>query len=111
MGYPNQKNITVIKCPCDTENKYAKINLSALHSAMQNLTKIGAIKLWLYFAKNQNGYTFDLSCVDCNDWGIKSDSYHSAVKELIEKRYLVNTATNHYTFHELPQNLPSTATA
>ena len=111
MGYANQKNVTISKCPCDTENKYAKINLSALHSAMQNLTKIGAIKLWLYFAKNQNGYTFDLSCVDCNDWGIKNDSYHSAVKELIENRYLVNTATNQYTFHELPQNLPSTATA
>jgi hypothetical protein len=61
-------------------------------------------KLWCYIGKNQNGYTFALSKVDAMKWGIGSkSSYDRAVKELIEKRYLVEDAPNHYTFYEKPK--------
>lgn len=99
--FPNQKRIYVEKEVCDSANKYAVINLNALFHAMKDLKKGSSFKLWMYLAKNQNGYEFDLSNVDCNDWGIKSDSYHSAVKDLIQKGYLEETKSNRFIFHEL----------
>lgn len=61
-------------------------------------------KLWCYLGKNQNGYEFALSKVDAMNWGMGSkSSYDRAVKELIEKGYLVETSPNHYDFYELPQ--------
>mgnify|MGYP003530351307 FL=1 len=60
-------------------------------------------KLWCYLNKNQKGYEFALSKVDALKWGIGSkSSYDRAVKELIEKHYLVETTSNHYDFYELP---------
>ena len=38
----------------------------------------------VFHALDEVCYEFDLSKVDCSSWGIKSDSYHSAVKDLIE---------------------------
>ena len=57
---PNQKTITVKKEQCDKQNYYAAINLKALESAATQL-KSGAFKLWIYFAKNQNNFSFALS--------------------------------------------------
>jgi hypothetical protein len=63
-----------------------------------------AFKLWCYINKNQNNYTFALSKVDAIKWGIGSkSSYDRAVKELIEKGYLVETTPNHFEFYELPK--------
>ena len=83
-------------------NHYSKINIVALHNAMTILTKVGSVKLWLYLAKNQNRYTFDLNCADCQKWGLKPDSYHTAVKDLIEKGFLVKQSGNQYVFNEMP---------
>ena len=78
-------------------------NLDGLQYAMIDL-KGEALKLWLYLGKNQNGYTFGLSKVDAMKWGIGSkSSYDRAVKELIEKGYLVETSANHYDFYEVPK--------
>lgn len=56
-------------------------------------------------AKNQNNYTFALSCVDaCNFCKMTKPTYLKCVQELIETGYLVNTQGNHYTFFEkLPE--------
>lgn len=62
-------------------------------------------KLWCYLNKNQNNHTFALSKVDAMRWGIGSkSSYDRAVKELIEKGYLVETSKNHYNFYEKPKD-------
>lgn len=98
---PNQRKVYVEKGICDAANKYTAINLNALFHAMNDLKKGSSFKLWMYFAKNQNGYEFDLSRVDCNEWGIKTDSYHSAFEDLTQKGYLENTKGNRYIFHEL----------
>lgn len=78
-------------------------NLDALQHAMIDL-KGETFKLWMYIGKNQNGYTFGLSKVDAIKWGVGSkSSYDRAVKELIEKGYLVETSKNHYDFYEVPK--------
>lgn len=100
---PNQKVIQVKKEKCDKQNYYAAINLNALENAATQL-KSGAFKLWVYFAKNQDGFTLALSNKAVADtFGIKKDQYDNAVKELIEKGYLLKTSSNHYTFSEIPQ--------
>ncbi|MGN0106709.1 MAG: hypothetical protein ACI4A5_03295 [Hominilimicola sp.] len=100
MSVPNQKKIKINKEICDSTNLYATINLDALNAAMKDLTKIGTFKLWMYLSKNQDGYEFDLSCVDCGTWGIKKDAYHNAVNELIDKGYLIKDNQNRYIFRE-----------
>lgn len=100
---PNQKVIVVAKAVTDEKNKYARINLQAMDNAAQDLGA-GAFKLWIYFAKNQNGYEFALSrqAVE-NNFGIKKKQYDNAIEELITKKYLVVTKSNYYTFYEVPK--------
>lgn len=101
---PNQKVITVKKQLTDKQNYYTMINLNALESAGRDL-KSGAFKLWVYFAKNQNNYTFALSSKEVQEnFGIKIKQYNSAIDELIEKGYLVKEKGYNYYFNELPQN-------
>lgn len=101
---PNQKVITVLKEKCDKHNRYALYNIDALHYAMQDL-KGETFKLWCYLGKNQDEYEFALSKVDAINFGVGSkSSYDRAVKELIEKKYLVETSPNHYDFYERPQD-------
>lgn len=102
MSYTNQKTIQISKEPCDQISKYAKINLDALQNAMAKLKKMGSLKLWLYLSKNQNGYKFDLSCAECNKWGLKPDTYHDAVRDLENKGFLKKCTGNFYIFYENP---------
>lgn len=100
MSFPNQKSIVICKEDCNENFIYAKINIRAMQKAMQEL-KAGSFKLWIYFAKNQENYKFDLSAAECEkDWGIKPDSFHSAVNDLIDKGYLRNISGNTYAFVE-----------
>ena len=78
--------------------------MNALQYAMIDLKATG-FKLWCYMNKNQDGHTFALSAVDAIKWGVGCrKSYDNAVKELIEKGYLVETSSNHFTFYELPHS-------
>ena len=106
MSYPNQKHITSVnKEPCDKEHIYALINQDAIQYAMLNL-KPSTVKVWFYFAKNQDGYEFDLSSVAvCGYCNISDKTYREAVKELTEKRFLVPVAKNVFEFYELPKEL------
>lgn len=106
-GINKQKNITVHKEPCSKQNLYAMINIDAMTQASQNL-KAGAFKLWIYFAKNQDKYHFELSSKDAiNNFGVGSKSqYDTAVKELTDKGYLRPVAgkehANSWEFFEIP---------
>jgi len=100
---PNQKIVKVEKEPCGKGNLYAAINLKAMEAAAQDLDA-GAFKLWIYFAKNQNGYEFALSSKDAKDtFGLGKSQYDTAVKKLISSGYLTNTQDNYYTFSETPK--------
>lgn len=96
---PNQKLITVKKKPCGKDNLYVTINLTALQLAMTRL-KPQTLKLWLYFAKNQNNYQFALSAKAAEKFGVAKTSYYRAIEELMEKGYLVEMGGNLYTFYE-----------
>lgn len=97
---PNQKVIKVNKEICNKDNKYAAINLEAMESAASELDA-GAFKLWVYFAKNQNGYEFALSQKAVEEcFGMKKKQYDNAVSQLIEKGFLVVSKGNYYIFNE-----------
>lgn len=102
----NQKTITTVKEKSDAAHPYTIYNLNALQCAMIDL-KGESFKLWCFLNKNQDGYTFALSAVEAVKWGVGSrSSYNRAVKELIEKGYLVKGSGNHYEFFELPKSEP-----
>jgi hypothetical protein len=70
-----------------------------------NLLSDKAFKIWCYMAKNQNNYTFALSCKDtCNVCKMTKPTYLKCINELIDCGYLVETSDNHYDFFEkLPE--------
>lgn len=106
MSAPNQKHIACShKQPCDESNIYARINQEAIRNAMLNL-KPSTVKVWFYFAKNQEYYEFDLSSVAvCNYCNISDKTYREAIKELVDLRYLVQTGKNVFEFYELPKEV------
>ena len=102
---PNQKVVKVNK-DIIRGKLYTQITLDAMESAAKNLDA-GAFKLWCYFAKNQDSYMFALSSKDVElTMGIKIKQYNNAVKELIQKGYLVlvNKSSNIYNFYEMNCN-------
>lgn len=99
MTSPNQKLLVVSK---EEQGKHTIIQLKALERASRDLQG-ETFKLWLYLAKNQNGYELALSMVDAISWGIGSkSSYYRAIKELEKKGYLQKSG-NRYIFYELPK--------
>lgn len=79
------------------------INSNALSSACINL-KPSTFKVWLYFAKNQEKYEFDLSSVAvCEYCNISDKTYREAIKELTDKRYLVQVGKSCFEFYEMPK--------
>ena len=106
MAVANQKHIgSINKAPCDDKNIYLKININAVQGASLAL-KPSTFKVWMYFAKNQDGYEFDLSSVAvCSFCNISDKTYREAIKELVEKRYLLQRHKNVYDFYEVPQEL------
>ena len=97
----NQKTITTRSAKHDKNNLYAVLNIEAMGIAMAML-KPNTFKLWCYMAKNQNNYTFALSCVDaCAFCNMSKPTYLACINELIDNGYLVNTNGNNYDFYEM----------
>lgn len=100
--FPNQKMVRIDKAVCDTENKYAKINIEAMALAARTLD-FKSFELWIYFAKNQDDFKMALSNKAVRDeFGMKKDSYDSAIAILRGAGYLTNIRGNYYEFHEFP---------
>ena len=77
---------------------------SALDDAAARL-KNASFKLWIYLAKNQDKYRFGLSqTAFCNWASVSKPTYLNAVKDLIEKGYLVlkEEKSHTYIFYERP---------
>lgn len=104
MPVANQKVVGVNKEPCNRNNLYACINIEALNKAVLDL-KPSALKVWLYFAKNQDNYVFELSSIAVQNFcGISDKSYRESIKELVAKRYLIKRGEgNFYDFYEIPK--------
>lgn len=99
----NQKVITISKEPCDKDHIYAKINLNALKLALNALTP-AELKLWLYFAKNQNNHVFALSPQDAEEWKNSRTTFNRTITKFIDEGYLIGKeGSNRYTFYEIPK--------
>jgi hypothetical protein len=70
-----------------------------------NTLKGETLKLWLYIAKNQDNYQFELSQKALAEWGLKKDAYYAARKKLIEVGYLTpaQEGSNILIFSEIPK--------
>ena len=87
---PNQREITVSKQPTDKKNKYTANNLAALDEAARRLQSKSGFKLYMYLAKNQDKYSFNLSSNDFMIWsGSGYTAYSTAFQELEDEGYLV----------------------
>lgn len=106
---PNQREITVAKAPTDKAHLYTANNLAALDEAARRLQSKGGFKLYMYLAKNQNKYSFNLSSNDFMIWsGLGYTAYTTAFEELKEEGYLIlkeGTETT-YTFFDKSQLPP-----
>ena len=109
MGKSNQKTVSIYKEPCDKNNLYTAINLSALQEAVSTLSGDG-FKMWVYFAKNQNEWRMSLSSKHAEEtFKLSKRRYDNAIKELIDNHYLVdvnidpNDVANLWAFYEKPQ--------
>lgn len=104
---PNQRAITIQKEQSDKKHLYAIINLAAMDAAARTLTSLAGIKLWMYLAKNQDGYKIEaFSTVAFCEWANCSRAaYNTAFEELRDKGYLkLNEGTKTvFTFYEKPQ--------
>lgn len=91
------------KAPCDKEHPYVQYSVDALDKAMCDLEDC-AFKMWCYLlTKNPDG--FILSKADAvKNWGV--GSYDRAIKELIERGYLVEISKNYYKFYQIPEEKP-----
>lgn len=90
MPVPNQRQITVNKEPTNKQNLYTANNLAALDEAARRLQSKGGFKLYMYLAKNQDKYKFDLSSSDFMLWsGLGATAYKTAFEELKEHGYLI----------------------
>lgn len=95
---PGQKIVRVKREP--KGRVYSYVNNDAESQAARDL-KAGAFKLWCYLRRNRDGYVLGLSQLDCEEsFGIGEKQYRGAVKELIEKDYLVLDRGNVYVFYE-----------
>lgn len=87
---PNQREITVAKAPTDKAHLYTANNLNALDEAARRLQSKGGFKLYMYLAKNQDKYNFNLSSNDFMIWsGLGYTAYTTAFAELEEEGYLI----------------------
>ena len=103
---PHQRVITVNKSPCNKQNKFTVNNLSALDEAVGRLVEKASFKLYIYLAKNQDSYIFNLSSSHFLQWanvGIKA--YNTAFKELVKEGYLIQKEGTEdiYTFYDKSQ--------
>jgi hypothetical protein len=101
ITYPNQKVLHINKGNY-TEN-YLTIGIDEWIEASKNLKPI-TFRLYLYIASNADGFNLALSRQDVmNKLGVTKNSYHTGVKELEEKGYIVPKQGNIYDFYISPK--------
>lgn len=101
---PNQRSVITHKTLSDKEHPYGICNIAATLTAAKELTD-RAYKLYIRMSLHQDGHTYALSPVEINNSiGMTDKRYREAVKELIDKGYLVQHKDHKsvYIFYEAP---------
>lgn len=102
---PNQKSVITKKTVSDASSPYGICNVSAVLTAASSLSD-RAFKLYMRMNLHQDGFTYALSPVEISkSTGMRDKRYRDAVKELVEKGYLVQSEKYKalFTFYEYPQ--------
>ena len=100
---PNQKVVHVNRQKCD--KNFLQISKENWYAVNKDLGPYG-LQLYLYIAGNKDGFDLALSQEAAEqEAGIKKTTYHSYVKALIAKGYLVprKENSNIYDFYEIPK--------
>lgn len=80
--------------------------MAALDEAANRLQSKGGFKLYMYLAKNQDKYSFNLSSSDFMLWsGVGYTAYTTAFEELVKEGYLLLKEGTEvvYTFYDKSQ--------
>lgn len=102
---PNQKTIITKKAVSDADHIYGIFNISATLAAARSLSD-RAFKLYCRMNLHRDGHTYALSPAEIEQSaGLSDKRYREAVKELIEKGFLVQDEKrkNLYAFYEHPE--------
>ena len=101
MAYANQKVIKINKRPLVKPYYYTK--MENLQQAMQTITKVSALKMFLYLSKNEDKKDWDLSSKDFRFWtGLSKNMADEAIDELIKLGYIIqpNPDIKRYSFFD-----------
>ena len=102
---PNQRVVKTHKTMSNSDATYGICNIAATLTAAKTLSD-RAFKLYVRMNLHQDKYTYALSPVEIrSSIGMSDKRYREAVKELIEKGYLVSSADHpsFFAFYEYPQ--------
>lgn len=103
---PNQRSVEVKKMSVNKQTKYIINALEAVDNAASYLQSKGGFKLYMYIAKNQNNYKFNLSSSNFCEWsGLSIKAYNTAFTELVEYGFLVEKEHNNYVFYDNPNQI------
>ena len=101
--YANQKTVTINKESTEFK-RFASVHLQNLDDAMATLTP-NTFKLWVYFAKNIDGYELVLYRSNVmRKCKFGASTYTKAMQELINLKYLIPTEDGKgYDFYDSPR--------
>ena len=104
--YPNQRTVKINREKI--KNDFLGIKNANWMAAARNLSA-SALKLYMYFASNKNGFSLALSpkAIE-NQIGMARSTYCDQFKILLEKGYLVHAGGNTYEFYEVPTTVNQT---
>lgn len=101
QSYANQKRYHIQK-KIEKEDVFIMLSWKDYTSASKELTP-AAMKLFMYLAKNQDGYEFWFSSKDyCQTFGLADSTFRKAKKELLDLGYLKEADHNHVYFNTQP---------
>ena len=109
---PNQKRVKINKQKVSKETGREKPYMIAYVDTLQKAAsdlKGNAFKVYIYLLTNLEGYYFGLSTQDIsNTYGMSIDSARDAIKQLIDKGYMVQMegSKNEYTFYDRVDRKP-----
>ena len=100
-----QRSIVTKKDKCNKENPYTTISISALNYVVNDNLSAGGLKLWLFLAKNQDGFSMSMWQGNLDSFGLPKSTYKRAWKELEEKGYIKQIYGESYIFNEIPDGV------
>ena len=101
--FANIRKIKIKRTPKKEGEAYYHISQDILKSAMQNIKKVSALKLYLYLSKNSNNVDWDYVKENFIEWSnLSTNVPNDAIDELVELGYLlpIDGSKTKYIFYD-----------